>query len=503
MFTCRPTPSRAPHTHGIRTNRPRQAIRKESPYRKRHFRGKQTGPGRHARHVVRAALRLLAAVVMGAGWPPAGAHELDFIQVDPKHPTMLRHVESGTPFVAIGLNYFGPHTGWAPKLWHQFDPTTVRRHLQLIHQQGFNTIRVFLTLDSFHQQPGIVREEGLRKFRQFLQLCHEANLYVIPSGPDHWEGRPHWIRAKDQFADGAVRAVTAQWWTRFAALFKDEPAILAWDLLNEPSVAWNSSAMRTQWSPWLKKKYTRIQRVADEYGTPVEQLRAFGQVPVPARNLAAEDPRMRDYQEFRESIANQWTRQLVTAIRRSDRKHLITIGYIQWSSNAYLPAPSVYAGFDPERNSKFLDFVTIHFYPLAPPRPCDSPRGIARNAEYLAQLLDQCRRPGKPVVIGEFGWYGGGAIRRGDRVVMPPQTESDQVAWNNKLLEVSRGRVCGWLNWAFADTPTSQDLTRWSGIWTEDLELKPWGRAFGQFARATIAHPAVLQRGGSSRPRPF
>jgi hypothetical protein len=55
---------------------------------------------------------------------------------------------------------------------------------------------------------------------------------------------------------------------------------------------------------------------------------------------------------------------------------------------------------------------------------------------------------------------------------------------------VTRGRVCGWLNWATADTPTSTDLTRWSGCWTTDLKLKPWGTAYGQFAREITSKPA-------------
>lgn len=65
------------------------------------------------------------------------------------------------------------------------------------------------------------------------------------------------------------------------------------------------------------------------------------------------------------------------------------------------------------------------------------------------------------------------------------------------LLEVSQDQVCGWLNWAFADTPTSQDLTRWSGIWTEDLELKPWGEVFGRFAREQVRNTSRLP--GSSK----
>jgi hypothetical protein len=65
-------------------------------------------------------------------------------------------------------------------------------------------------------------------------LCRERELYVIPAGPDHWEGVPDWRRGADAFADEAVLAADEKWWSAFAERFKDEPGILAYDLLNEP-----------------------------------------------------------------------------------------------------------------------------------------------------------------------------------------------------------------------------------------------------------------------------
>jgi hypothetical protein len=29
--------------------------------------------------------------------------------------------DSGCPYVVFGTNYYDPHTGWAPKIWRQFD----------------------------------------------------------------------------------------------------------------------------------------------------------------------------------------------------------------------------------------------------------------------------------------------------------------------------------------------------------------------------------------------
>ena len=129
----------------------------------------------------------------------ASAAGMPFIEVDPGKATALREHGTGRPFVAVGVNYFDHETGWAPKLWQKFDEARVAKHLDLLQKQGFNTIRIFLTLQSFHQEPGQVHPEGERKFRRLIELCRERGIRVIPSGPDHWEGTPSW-RGRDQFA---------------------------------------------------------------------------------------------------------------------------------------------------------------------------------------------------------------------------------------------------------------------------------------------------------------
>ncbi|MHB0955173.1 MAG: cellulase family glycosylhydrolase [Pirellulaceae bacterium] len=424
--------------------------------------------------------------------PHVAAQELPFIEVAPDWTTALRCRETGTPFVAVGLNYFGPHVGWAPKLWQQFDAGEVRKHLTLARDQGFNVIRVFLTLESFHQRPGEVSAEGVAKFRELLDICRELGIRVIPSGPDHWEGIPAWLKDKDPYADEDVLRANEQWWEAFTTLFRDDPIILAWDLLNEPSIRWTSPAMQPKWNQWLQQKYGSLEKLAAAHQRTPQQLGAMGEIAAPEALPAADDPQLYDYQLFRESIADAWTRRLVAAVRHGDPRHLVTIGHIQWASTVYLPGVQHYAAFNLRDNARHVDFVTIHFYPIAPPKPGDSPEGIDVNAHYLENLLRDCS-VGKPVMIGEFAWYGGGDIQNNGRVIMPARSQEDQVAWCERLLHVSRGRVCGWLNWAFADTPTSRDLTRWSGLWTEELELKPWGEAYGAFAREATARPEVAR----------
>jgi hypothetical protein len=106
------------------------------------------------------------------------------------------------PYVPFGVNYFRPDTGWAPKVWQQFDPAATGADLHRLADLGATCIRVFLTFSSFYTEPGRLNLEGLAKFDRFLDLADAAGLRVHPTGPDHWEGLPHWARA-DRYADEA------------------------------------------------------------------------------------------------------------------------------------------------------------------------------------------------------------------------------------------------------------------------------------------------------------
>lgn len=418
---------------------------------------------------------------------------MPFVSVDLSNMTSFRLKDSGRSIVPVGVNYFDPECGWAPKLWQQFDESRVRRHLLLLHEQGFNTIRVFLTLATFHRESGRVTPEAMDKFRKLLTICHEYGIYVIPTGPDHWEGVPVW-RKGDRFVDESVLQADENWWRDFAGRCRDESAILAYDLFNEPAIGWDSPGMKAGWNTWLQKEYKTAGAVAKAWKMSAVDLGSLGTIAVPEPKAVKNDQCLYDYQRYREYLADEWTRRMTSAIRSVDRRHMITIGHIQWTSPIYLPAVKHYAGFNLRSNARWLDFVTIHLYPLDLPRPCDSADGIAVNASYLEALLYQAS-VGKPLMLGEFGWYGGGAIVANGQVQMPDKPVSHQVEWNQELLKVSRGRVCGWLNWAFADTPTSTDLTRWSGCWTTDLKLKPWGEMYARVAREEAKQP--------DKPNPF
>ena len=254
---------------------------------------------------------------------------------------------------------------------------------------------MFLTWGSFFSQPDALDPQGLQKFDQFLALAEAAGLYVHPTGPDHWEGVPAWLGHDTLATTAPTRGgwCIERFWTQLAGRYRGRPVIFAYDLRNEPSVPWDTPAMRTKWNRWLQSRYGTAEKLAAAWGVPAENLRWGAEPPPPPQpppppkappgkpdsptarppqNPPAEPPatdvharQVRDYQLFREEIADQWTQRQVAAIKAADAQALVTVGMIQWSVPALLPGLQHYAAFRPQRQAPLLDFLEIHFYPLA------------------------------------------------------------------------------------------------------------------------------------------
>lgn len=388
---------------------------------------------------------------------------------------------AGRPFVPFGVTYFQPGTGWAPQVWKQFNTEATRKDFARMKELGVNCVRIFLSYNSFYPEPGRLAPEGLAKFDQFLELAERAGIYVHPTGPDHWEGTPAWAQG-DRYADETALRNVEDFWRLFAARYRGRSAIFAYDLLNEPEVRWDTAAMREKWNRWLEGKYASVADLRRAWGM-TNAPPGFGAVPVPPKADCAGCLRLLDFQHFREEIADEWTRRQVAVIKAADPQALVTVGMIQWSVPAVLPSCEHYSGFRPERQARWLDFLEIHFYPLARGfYAYDGPEDEARNLAYLESVVREVARPGKPVVIAECGWYGGGKLTL-DQGRHPPATEAQQARWCAQLVATSAGLVSGWLNWGLYDHPGAGDVTQLTGLLTADGRLKAWGRDFEGLAQ--------------------
>lgn len=370
----------------------------------------------------------------------------------------------GQRFNPCGVNYYRPGTGWSPQLWKTFDAEATRRDFQHMKRLGLNVARVFVTYGSFYSQPGQLDPAGLAAFDRMLDLADEAGIYLHPTGPDTWEGLPSWAHAQGglhhNFANEASLKSKEDFWKMFAGRYRGRSTIWAYDLRNEPSVPWDTPQSRVKWDQWRTSRNQPI-------------------VPVPDKN-SAPSAILADYQRFRESVAETWVARQAKAIRAADPQALVTVGLLQWSIPAQPLTNDQYTGFCPENIARHLDFMTLHYYPLA--------KGVYRyesqdaedaNLAVLEAMARECAKPGKPLVIGEFGWYGGGALDAGGI----PADEEKQAQWCRRLVEVTAPMASGWINWGLYDTPEAKDVSRLTGLLTIAGEDKAWGKAFGPLVK--------------------
>ena len=283
------------------------------------------------------------------------APRLSRIRVAVDHRTF--ETETGRPFVPFGVTYFHPDTGWAPQVWKKFDPAATAQDFARLRALGANCARVFISYGSFLSETNAPDPAGLAKFDQFLALAEAAGLYVHPTGPDHWEGTPSWAHG-DRIADEVMLGALENFWRVFAARYRDRPALFAYDLRNEPEVAWDTPVLRKKWKKWLLVKHGSEAKAAEFLGVNAELLRG-DDAPPPEAKEAPGDTRLLAYQHFREDIADTWTRRQVAAIKAADPKALVTVGLIQWSVPSVLPAVKHYAGFSPKRQAPLLDFMEV------------------------------------------------------------------------------------------------------------------------------------------------
>lgn len=381
----------------------------------------------------------------------------------------------GRLYIPFGTNYYDPHTGWAPKLWRQFDAEKVREHFRVMKGLGVNCARVFLTAGSFQPTADSVDQQALAKLDRMVEIAREFGIRLIPTGPDHWEGQPAYWKP-DRFAGEAALGALDRFWDVVGKRYRGEPAIFAWDLLNEPHLPWSCPEWTSKWHAWLHQTYGDRAALKAAWGGELTEADTWDNVAAPADRPDAGNARLRDWQRFREHLADEWVRRQVETIRRADPTHLITVGYIQWSYPFVRSGnPGRYAAFNPHRQAHWLDFTTIHFYPTLG-NPFQSDENWRKNIAYLQAVLAYSRG-GKPVLLGEFGWYGGGAPQ--NHLFL---SEEQQARWIGEEVEATRALADGWLCWPFADTPSSRDISLYAGLVKPDLSVKAWGRKFKELA---------------------
>jgi len=235
---------------------------------------------------------------------------------------------SGRTFVPWGFNYDHDDGGRLIEDYWDGEWQRIEEDFREMKQLGANVVRVHLQLGRFMEAPDKRNARSLSQLSRLVALAERLNLYLDLTGLGcyHKKDVPAWYAP---LAESDRWDVQARFWEAVARRCAHSPAVFCYDLMNEPVVP-GGRGKRDDWlgPPFAGKHF--VQFIALETG-------------------ARERP----------AVALAWIRRLKAAIRRHDRRHLVTVGLVPWS----LDRPGLSSGFVPERIANELDFISVHLYP--------------------------------------------------------------------------------------------------------------------------------------------
>jgi len=137
-----------------------------------------------------------------------------------------------------GINYYPQKTPW-DMFGAQFNDAVIDRDFKIIKTAGLNTIRVFIPYEDFGKAN--VNARKLKKLAQVLDIAQTNKLKVM-------------VTLFDFYGDYSVLnwTLNQKHLIEIVTRFKDHPALLAWDLKNEPDLDFDSRG-KISVTSWLKR----------------------------------------------------------------------------------------------------------------------------------------------------------------------------------------------------------------------------------------------------------
>lgn len=269
------------------------------------------------------SLFLVTAVLMTS---VVTAEPLEHIRVSNAGSHFVRDT-SADRFVVWGVNYDHDDAGRLLDEYWIDEWDTVVEDFREIKELGANCVRIHLQIGKFLKAADQVEPMALAQLARLVKLAEDTGLYLDVTGLAcyHKVNIPVWYDKLDEQKRWATQAL---FWEAVAKACGNSPAIFCYDLMNEPILPGKEPA-----TDWLAGEFGGkhfVQRIA---------LKLNGRT--------------------REQIAEAWVNTMVGAIRKHDKRHMITVGVIPWVFAFGGGKPLFYS----PRVGKRLDFVAVHFYP--------------------------------------------------------------------------------------------------------------------------------------------
>ncbi|MGB9780934.1 beta-galactosidase trimerization domain-containing protein [Caldanaerobacter sp.] len=202
----------------------------------------------------------------------------------------------------LGANYWPRNHG--VNMWKEWNYEEVKREFMEAKNLGLDVMRINLFWEDFQPQPEVISEEAVKKFDELINICKEVGIKIAPTffvghmSGENWDVL--WRQGRNIYSDPYMLRYQIKLVRFFAERYKDEEAILFWDLSNEPD---NYVKANSRHDAWL------------------------------------------------------WNYVLSNEIKKYDKNHPVTLGIHQASLLTN-------NNFYPEDMAEGNDFLCMHFYPI-------------------------------------------------------------------------------------------------------------------------------------------
>lgn len=234
---------------------------------------------------------------------------------------------SGKPFVPRGFNYDRDFSGRLLEDYWEAEWATVQQDFAEMKALGANVVRIHLQFGRFMETASKPNRKALDRLERLVTHAESLGLYLDITGLACYkkEHIPAWY---DGLSEKDRWAAQAAFWAAVAKTCAGRPGVFCYDLINEP-VAPSGRRKPGDWLAGELAGFYYVQFISLDQGD-----------------------------RLRTAVSREWLRTMTAAIRKHDKRSLITVGLLPWK-----PGDDPESGFAPMTVAPEVDFLSVHIYP--------------------------------------------------------------------------------------------------------------------------------------------